>query len=324
MGNNEGENMSQIGNALKMLILLQSRNGMKISEIAEELEVDERSVRRYKDDLEQAGIYIWSERGKNGGYKLADSNYLLGIGVSQSEFYSLQLVQKQMKDSAHITSKDLNSIVQKLEHVLNKQKSSMQNLASHMEKASPSTSNLENERSKLLDFHAAILQGKKVKMSYVSLGSGKSERVVRPYATFEYVGDLYLIGFCEKRSEILEFKLCRIESYEVLEECFERDKDFTLESYLHNCFGVFKDKELDVRLRVKHPMAQVVRERVWVANQRITELGDGEILFEARMRGKTEIVNWVLGMKGDGVVLEPRELVEAVRDAAQKVLEKHL
>jgi predicted DNA-binding transcriptional regulator YafY len=55
-----------VGNALRMLIVLKSKGKIKIKNLAEILEVDERTVRRYKDDLLQAGIYISSRGGKYG------------------------------------------------------------------------------------------------------------------------------------------------------------------------------------------------------------------------------------------------------------------
>ena len=89
--------MSQVGNAIKMYILLQANGKMKISEIASLLEVDERSVRRYRDDLECASIFVDSERGKYGGYRLYDDNLMLGLNISTQEQNSLQFVENILK-----------------------------------------------------------------------------------------------------------------------------------------------------------------------------------------------------------------------------------
>jgi DeoR/GlpR family transcriptional regulator of sugar metabolism len=48
--------MSQIGNALRMLVLLKGNGMMKIKELAQIIGVKERTIRRYRDDLEQARI----------------------------------------------------------------------------------------------------------------------------------------------------------------------------------------------------------------------------------------------------------------------------
>ena len=77
-------------------------------------------------------------------------------------------------------------------------------------KKSKSNVNISEERKKLIDIHAAALTRNKVKIKYYSLSSGLSERIVHPYATIQYKGDLYFAGYCEKRQVIRDFKLCRI------------------------------------------------------------------------------------------------------------------
>ncbi|WP_353507036.1 MULTISPECIES: HTH domain-containing protein [unclassified Bacillus (in: firmicutes)] len=62
--------MSKLINCLRMIELLQARGKMQIRELAEELEVKERMVQIYKNELELAGIYIESIQGRNGGYSI--------------------------------------------------------------------------------------------------------------------------------------------------------------------------------------------------------------------------------------------------------------
>ncbi|MDF2883916.1 MAG: Helix-turn-helix, type 11 domain protein [Clostridiaceae bacterium] len=60
--------MSKIGNACNMIKLLAENGKMSCKELADKLEVSERMIRKYIQDLEQAGIYIDSMRGRGGGY----------------------------------------------------------------------------------------------------------------------------------------------------------------------------------------------------------------------------------------------------------------
>ncbi|TYQ15862.1 UNVERIFIED_CONTAM: putative transcriptional regulator [Acetivibrio alkalicellulosi] len=89
--------MSKVSNTLKMLILLKSRGKMEIQEIADELEVDKRNVNRYKDDLEQAGIYINSTPGRYGGYEIEDEDYLSFLDLTLDEYNSLMFAVEQLK-----------------------------------------------------------------------------------------------------------------------------------------------------------------------------------------------------------------------------------
>jgi predicted DNA-binding transcriptional regulator YafY len=311
--------MGQVGNALKMYILLQANGKMKISEIASMLEVDERSVRRYRYDLECASIFIDSERGKYGGYRLYDDNLMLGLNISTQEQNSLQFVEKYLGDSRHIASKDISNIVAKINAINSAKDREQVDFCNHMAKETISNSDLSVERKKFLDIHAAVLSRKKMKIDYNSLSSGKSTRVVRPYITMQYKQDFYLIGFCELKGEIRDFKISRIDNYEVMEETFPKDESFDAEKSMENCFGIYKGKEYNIKLKIMHPMSQIIKEKVWVKNQVITEMKDGSIIFKAKMRGLTEIKTWILGMGASVIVLEPDEIVDEIRNEIEKM-----
>ena len=65
--------MSKISNCLLMLEYLENGRKYNIKELAEKLEVSERMVRSYKEELEKAGIFIDSIMGPYGGYVLNQS-----------------------------------------------------------------------------------------------------------------------------------------------------------------------------------------------------------------------------------------------------------
>ncbi len=53
---------------ISLILLLQKRPGWKAAELAAELGVSQRTVLRYMDMLDELGIPIYSERGRNGGF----------------------------------------------------------------------------------------------------------------------------------------------------------------------------------------------------------------------------------------------------------------
>ena len=82
--------MGKVNNALRMLAILRSRDKVSRRELAEELEVTVREISRYKEDLEYAGVHIQDIRGKYGGYRLENNDYLLNLDLSINEEYALQ------------------------------------------------------------------------------------------------------------------------------------------------------------------------------------------------------------------------------------------
>lgn len=62
--------MSKVSNILLMLEFLSSGRKYSIKELASKLEVSPRMIRVYKDELEKAGIYLYTIKGPYGGYVL--------------------------------------------------------------------------------------------------------------------------------------------------------------------------------------------------------------------------------------------------------------
>lgn len=315
--------MGSIANTIKLYLILQSKGKVKIKELAEELEVDERTIRRYKDELEQANIYIDSEPGRYGGYYLYNDNYLMGLTLSQEEYLALMMINEELSRSNHVVSRDYNSAIEKISVVYNvhHHNATGTNFSNYTVKKSKSNVNISEERKKLIDIHAAALTRNKVKIKYYSLSSGLSERIVHPYATIQYKGDLYFAGYCEKRQVIRDFKLCRIREYTVLDSKFPKNDNFNLEEYMKNCIGIIKDEKIDLKIQIFFPMAQIVKEKIFVDNQKITEYKDeGYIIYEATMEGLEEIKSWILSMGSYAKVLEPKFLQDEIKDEIKKII----
>lgn len=316
--------MSQIGNALSMYFLLRSRGKMKTKELADILEIDKRTISRFRDELEIAGIYIDSFTGKYGGYKLSNKNVISECYISDQEYNSLLLIEKYLKDCKHIANKDITSLTEKINCVKNTGSISYDEFYNHLNKATLSNVNYEVERKKLLDIHSASLLKNKLLIKYNSLSSGITERIVRPYATFEYKGDMYFAGFCENKNTTLDFKMCRITDYELLEERFEEDKNFDMKNFMSNCIGIYKGKEYRIKLKIEKPISQIIKEKIWVENQVVTDLDNGAVLFQAKMRGLEEIKTWILGMGSAVTVLEPEEIKVDIRNEIKKMTKIYL
>ena len=66
----------------------------------------------------------------------------------------------------------------------------------------------------------AINNKNKVKITFESVNSGTTQRIIHPAELFMYIDKWYIAAFCELRNEIRLFKLDEIKEYEVLNESF--------------------------------------------------------------------------------------------------------
>src|SRR5438105_2233804 len=76
---------------LSILMSLQARGRLTAAEMAEELEVSERTIYRDIDQLSAAGIPVISDRGRTGGFKLTDGFRTQLTGFTDGEAETLFL-----------------------------------------------------------------------------------------------------------------------------------------------------------------------------------------------------------------------------------------
>ncbi|MGF7057689.1 helix-turn-helix transcriptional regulator [Brassicibacter mesophilus] len=311
--------MSRVSNALNMYFLLQVRDIMRIEEIAEQLEVTPRMVKKYKNDLEMAGIYIGSKLGRYGGYYLENKRSLDAIDFTKDELSALKMAKETIKSGKYHYSSKFEILTSKILS----SKTHIDDIYYHNKSISESDEIVKKEKRIWIDINLAINQNKKVKMKYKSLkahGLEIKERIVNPYGIFDYKGATYFYGYCENAKDIRFFKLSRIVEYEVLKNKFDVKLDFDFDEVLEKSFGIYNDETIYLKLKIHYPMSEIVKEKQITKEQKITEIDSKTIFFEAKMKGYTEIKSWVMSMGSYVEVIEPVKLKEDIVEEVDKLI----
>ncbi|MDZ4742337.1 MAG: WYL domain-containing transcriptional regulator [Verrucomicrobiota bacterium] len=173
----------------------------------------------------------------------------------------------------------------------------------------------------------SILERRILKFEYKKIGSSRFEkRIVHPYHTACIDNQWYMFAFDPDRDDIRTFSLSRFKSAENLTKKFV-PKEFSLANHLKDSFGVMKNskgKSHRVRVEFDDWAAQVVKERNWHPSQFVTELDHGRVEVALTLSDLTEVTRWVLSWCGHAKVIEPRELRDEVKKAAQKILKSSI
>ena len=185
--------MSKISNVITMMQLLNTGRKYSIKELSEKLEVSERMIRVYKEELEKAGIYIDTIMGPYGGYVLRQS---VKMPIRKFRIKDYELLDKyiSLEDEIYgmyVSNKNDDNVVSK-----------------------------DDNQNKYNILTRAIKEKRKVLINYYSYNKGENERVICPAEMFLFSEGWYVAAFCLKKNDIRHFELKRIISLELLDEKF--------------------------------------------------------------------------------------------------------
>ena len=199
--------MTKLSNTLLMLQYLQSGRKYSVKELSEKLEVSERQVRCYKEDLEKAGIYVDTIMGPYGGYVL---NQSIRMPVRRFRKKDYELLDKYIANEEDETIKEKLTLLQdKIKGVYAGSKQESQEL------------NLKDETlTKYNLLTRAIKERRKVFIRYYSYNKGENDRTICPAEMFLFQDGWYVAAFCLVKKDIRHFELKRIIKIELLDENF--------------------------------------------------------------------------------------------------------
>ena len=199
--------MTKLSNTLLMLQYLQSGRKYSVKELSEKLEVSERQVRCYKEELEKAGIYIDTIMGPYGGYVL---NQSIRMPIRKFKKKDYELLDKYIDIEQDQQIKEKLTLLQdKIKGIYAGSKQEEKEL------------NLKDETlTKYNILTRAIKERKQVYIKYYSYNKGENERTICPAEMFLFQDGWYVAAFCLLKKDIRHFELKRIIKIELLEENF--------------------------------------------------------------------------------------------------------
>lgn len=209
---------------LALLEILQSGGTRTVAELAERLDVDERTVRRYVDRLLDLDIPVRSVRGRHGGYRLAPGYRMPPLMLSNEEALAVLLGLVAGRRSGLITTSvaAVENAVAKVRRVLPEALGTR--LDAVLETAdftAPARSALAADAEVLLTVAEAAKERRPIALAYLAGHGGASERVVHPYGVVSHSGRWYLTGLDSASGQVRTFRVDRITTVEPRDGTFD-------------------------------------------------------------------------------------------------------
>jgi predicted DNA-binding transcriptional regulator YafY len=304
---------------LALLELLQNADELPGTELARQLEVDSRTLRRYITRLQDMGVPVQSVRGRYGAYRLMPGSKLPplmftdqeAVAVSVGLLFARQLGLADTVAGAHSAQAKLERV---MPPVLRGKLSAVSN-AVQLELSQP-VATLHSES--LLEMSAAAQGRYRVRLRYSAANQDVTEREFDCYGLAWRSGRWYAVGHCHLRAGLRSFRLDRIQSVTPLTVSFLAPFDF--DAVRHLALGLAtmpRAHAIVVRLKTNLATAQA---ELFEAIGVFRPVEDAVMLYS-----QADDLPWfarqLARVSFDFEVIEPSELREAIKACARHLLE---
>lgn len=307
---------------LTVLELLQAHRQMSGPRLAERLEVDVRSVRRYITMLQDLGIPIEAERGRYGNYRLMRGFKMPPLMLTEDEALALTLgllaakrlgltmaapaVEGALAKIDRVLPEALRERVQAVQEML-----VLDSISNDQYRSSP-------ESSVVLTLSIATQQEKRIWMRYQSGQAAETERAVDPYGLIFHAGLWYTVAYCHLRKDLRTFRLDRILEAELLEESFTRPPGFNSLDHLRRSIASLPETwKVDVLLEISLEEA----ERQIPLTMAMLEQVQNGVVMSCYTQDLGWMAHFLVNLRCPFIVREPMELHEALRVLAGEILQ---
>ena len=302
---------------LALLELLQSHAQLSGSDLAQRLQIDARTLRRYVVTLEEMGIPITTEQGRYGGYRLIPGFKLPPMMFSVEEAQAIALGLLAVRGMGLVdVAPAIESAQAKLDRVLPaglKQESR----ALRQSIALATRHSVAGVDSKLLrDLSSAAEARRRVSLHYRAADGSASERGFDVYGLVFRAGRWYVVGHCQLRGGLRSLRLDRVVAAALTSTVFERPDGFDAAAYLGHALATLpRAQSVEVLL---HTSLSLAREELFEMLGTLESFEDAVLL-----RGSTDDLEWfarqLLHLSCRIEVRNPPELLPALARAVARL-----
>jgi predicted DNA-binding transcriptional regulator YafY len=305
---------------LRVLMLLQSHGRMTAGALAGATEVSERTILRDIDQLSAAGVPLWGERGRAGGFQLREGWSTQLTGLTEPEANALLLAG--LPSAATDLGLGAPAASARLKMVASlpvpwREQAARVGERLHID---PIDWYRAQDTPRFLREAAdAVWRGRRIGVRYQSW-RGASQRELEPLGLVLKAGAWYLAAREAGKPEVRTWRLASMQALAVRPRGFKRPRSFDLARWWRESSARFESELRRMQARVR----LTERGLGWLVNARtpFTAAGKGEVLLaiESVEHGARQL----LAFGAEVEVLAPAALRNEVLRQARALLARHV
>ena len=319
----------------KLLVLYQlllertdEENPLSTQQIIEYLEqngigAERKSIYADMETLRDMGVDVQSRKGRGAGWFIGERDFQLA---------ELKLLMDAVQSSRFITQRKSDALIRKLEGLASKpQARQLQRQVYVSGRIKTMNESIYYNVDKL---HAAIAARKVITFKYFDYDM-KKEKVFRqegrrytvtPFGLIWDSENYYLAAYDHNKGQLRHYRVDKM--WEIALTALPRQGErefegFNPADYTRKHFGMYRGEEVNVKLRGRANMVNVVLDRF---GQDVILIPDGEEHFTVTLPVvvSPQFFGWLFGLDGGLEIVHPQSVVEKYREHLRRQAEQYL
>lgn len=312
--------LSSSSRLLRLLSLLQSRRHWAGPELAERLEVHQRTLRRDIDKLRSLGYPVQASSGVAGGYAFRPGQALPPLMLEDDEALAVAIALRTAAAGtvAGVEEAALRTVV-KLEQLmparLRRRIDALRSAILPMEQLGPTV-----DAGMLATLAGACRDQLRLRFGYTDIRGAATQRAVEPQGVVYTGSRWYLVAWDPSREGWRTFRIDRISApVEVASHFAPRPspEGGDLRAFVSRSLSIEAYPE---RARVVlHAPLELLAQRISPAAGQLTALDAGRCVLECGIPSLNHMVHWLLAIDVGFEVLAPPALQQRLQAVAQRI-----
>jgi predicted DNA-binding transcriptional regulator YafY len=305
-----------------VLLILQARGRVTAAELAEELEISERTARRDLEALAMAGIPVYSQAGRGGGWSLLGGSRTDLSGLTAAEARTLFLVAGPSASATPQIKGALRKLVRALPEPF---RAEAQAAASAVVIDPTSWDRTQVPTPPHLEvLQRAVVEALQVRIVYAAPERPETERTVHPLGLVAKASVWYLVAGTD--AGLRTFRVNRVRSVAPTQDPVERPEGFDLETHWRTVVAELDERRVTFRATARVDAVAVP----WVRSALGSRVSvgeandDGSVDVQIRSWSARSLAAELAGFGRSVEVLEPPEVGEELARIGDELRERYV